>query len=332
MKKHVKILLFVAIVVSFLSCQKETIVTENEQEKLTIESIYEMIGKVETAYNGLEPKEEYEVYDSLGKVETFVSDEVLKLLSQVHSENHKEPMLKSASNPMVGVIKVNGYTCGNYDLLEIFMDCEDSNPGTCYLGNPHADWTVDGNKNVWLRFCIVPLSNFSNHKLMDYAVLAFDKGGGANFVERSFDNEDKNNKNQTKYNNVVCDRYPNMKLSYVGDAVLQDHNTTLAFYYFPSNSYSRTGFPNLGIEYSVFSKFQVTPAMHPFYFAFNGGVLTDDEDSKNANWWKFNGRQNDSDYTSFVSTFMDCEERWGSSSTRLHYLLVSQLPSNIKNP
>ena len=45
-------------------------------------------------------------------------------------------------------------SCGGWDELEVFMDCEDLNSQSSKSGTTGASY-VDGNKNVHLKFCVV---------------------------------------------------------------------------------------------------------------------------------------------------------------------------------
>jgi len=225
--------------------------------------------------------------EGMQKVETVMTDESLKQETSAWAEyseameneyersnSLRKKSTKSAYGNFVGVIKqkfwsIPPYTtgCGEYDELWVFMDCEDSNNN-----NNKGGWTgatvVD--RNITLKFCLVPQSLFSRSKYHTYAVLDLNWEPYAN-IERYFDNEDDGNTNYVKLNGTEIN--PNY---YFPDALEQSNNTLLSFYVFwqDANNGSTT-FPNLGIQYGVFGTLSGKS---------QGYVYSDDEDNSNVNY------------------------------------------------
>jgi len=163
----------------------------------------------------------------------------------------------------VGIIPDNNCPQGS-ESITIYMDDEDTHNESKLTG-----WVGATSSLTKFKFCRVngdqfkPLSNGEA-----YAVLKLSDSCPNNSIEfsRFFDNEDDRNNNQTTGN-----IYPN----------IVNRNTTLKFCYFKGRASGMSSFPNIGINYGVFS---------PSNFALSiesGQIYTDDQDdtekAKNAN-------------------------------------------------
>jgi hypothetical protein len=235
------------------------------------------INKLEYAYVDGNLKIETDSTDSAKKIEFRASDEYLATIKKLGDTPNASRKNVSAVSSLVGerVGVIADYnsagSTGAYDVLEIFMDCEDTRNA-----NGREGWiggnTVD--RNVTLKLCLVPKSLFSGYKYTRYAVLSLDYGMD-HMIERFFDNEDSNNKNSIKLKGEVIKQD---KISEkLGGGITQDKNTTLCFYYYDQDT--KTGmesFPDLGIHYGVFGSTAENNRS-------KGWILTDDEDSNNAN-------------------------------------------------
>lgn len=241
-------------------------------------------------------KLEYSYVDGNSKIETDSTDSTVKKefqapsrylatikhLSEDRNGSKKSVMaVSSLVGTRVGVIADYVTSTGGYDVLEIHMDCEDSNPNNVKSGWIGAN-TVD--KNVTLKLCLVPKSLFSSYKYAQYAVLSLDYGY-QNMIERKFDNEDSGTQNWTNLNGtrLSSDAIYNQ----LGNGIQQDINTTLCFLVYDQNT--ETGmesFPDLGISYGVFGSTAENRS--------KGYIITDDEDSNNANqcWYNWNNLSN----------------------------------------
>ena len=254
--------------------EKNNELTESSQKDATTS-----INKLEYAYVDGNLKIETDSTDSAQKIEFRASDEYLATIKKLGDTPNGLRKNVSAVSSLVGkrVGVIADYdspgSTGTYDVLEIFMDCEDTRNA-----NGREGWT-GGNtvdKNVTLKLCLVPKSSFSGYKYTKYAVLSLDYGWD-HMIERFFDNEDSNNKNSIKLNGKILDSKGILNLGGVGGGITQDKNTTLCFYYYDQDT--KTGmesFPDLGIHYGVFGSTEESGRGR-------GWISTDDEDKKNAN-------------------------------------------------
>jgi hypothetical protein len=172
---------------------------------------------------------------------------------------------KARGYSFVGVFK--GLTCAGNEELRIHMDCEDSNPQSKVV-----DWTGDSyadyRKNIVFRFCIVP-NNFTKTNY-DYAVLNLTSNvpNSTYRIDRSFDNDDKHNKNRSTINGSYTSGWK-------AYALLSGKNLQLSWIMYPKISSSQT-LPNFNMFYGVLGKFGTNK--------YNKGYIdTDDEDRRNGN-------------------------------------------------
>lgn len=268
-----KITIAIMSIIMMIGCtEKNNELTESSQKDATTS-----INKLEYAYVDGNLKIETDSTDSAQKIESRASDEYLATIKKLgDTPNGLRKNVTSVSSLVgerVGVIAESNAPTGTYDVLEIFMDCEDSRNANGKSGWIGAN-TVD--RNVTLKLCLVPKSLFSRYKYTKYAVLSLDYGFN-NIIERFFDNEDSDNKNSVKLNGKILDSKGVSDLTEARCGITQDKNTTLCFYvYYKDDKTGMESFPDLGIQYGVFGSTDENTRS-------KGWISTDDEDSKNAN-------------------------------------------------
>jgi hypothetical protein len=265
----------IAITLIFLlSCEKDQIATTND-------TLGKEIAKIETSYQEGASKIETKLVSGIQKIETSASEdykaEIRRELEKSYTKQNT--YLKSGSG-WVGVLKDG--TCGSYQELNIFMDCEDGNWNTSgygYVGNS----SIDSNGNVNLVFCVVSQYHFARCQF-DYAVLDISGNplpSDVNGFTRGIDNEDNNNKNKVTLNGTtISGAYGNNYFN---------TNTTLAFQFYPKNHSTVANCfgeftQYMGIylhDFGVFGKSQGTGS--PTFVRRHGSITSDDEDSRNAN-------------------------------------------------
>ncbi len=287
-------LLFLFAGALFVSCHDEQEYTPTS-----------LISKVETDYH--EGVAKFEGFTNEMKVESSLpDDQKFNFFSEVSKVSESYVKNKRSYNPTartdfggydVGVFPLSGQCPVEYEQVEIFMDCEDSNPATKVTKNFEVTEDqyairVDGNKNIRLIFCRVDGRLFKAFKQESGATLAYGVLQLGNLsistypyyhlIKRNFDNEDSSNKN-----------------SYVGDIApnVVNSNTTLRISVVASTpdvvnsgGYMDQGIPvNAlgGQRYGIFSDSYISPSG----LRTNRGykVSIDDEDSSNANWCTYDG-------------------------------------------
>ncbi|QTE22135.1 hypothetical protein [Polaribacter cellanae] len=172
---------------------------------------------------------------------------------------------KSSGINFVGVFK--DLTCAGNEELKIFMDCEDSRPTT-----KTEDWTgdsyADRNKNLTLKFCIVP-NNFVKTNY-DYAILNLTSNvpNSTIRIDRYFDNQDRKNANNSTINGSLTQGWK-------GYTLLSGGNYQLSWIMYQKTNSSQA-LPSFNMSYGVLGRFGTNK--------YNKGyILSDDEDSRNAN-------------------------------------------------
>lgn len=262
-KNGLKITMCLALLFLF-SCEKDQ--NESASNMLT-----EEIGKVETIYKEGDIKIENTVDPAYQNVETSASESYKEKIRQDLEKSYsKQTTYLKSIGRVVGVIK--SVTCGSYQELMIYMDCEDGSSNLTSVNGWVGDCTVDGNSNVTLKFCVVGDANFSGAQ-NDFAVL--DLNGmlpesywpyGAGSIQRYFDNEDGSNKNRFSLGGTpLWGAYG--KCNFI-------NNINLAFHYY-AGGVSNDVYCNvyLGFSYGVFGQFGNN----------KGWINTNDEDNRNAN-------------------------------------------------
>lgn len=275
-KYIIPFLFSISIGLLLISCEKEDLSLVNEGNTVENDANYtiEQIEKAQYCYDYISSNNKNVDYD---KYETSASSDYIKLIKEKleYNEPIKKTLLKALGEQSVGVLK-NG-SCGTYHELRIFMDNEDNRPASKSFGWTGSSY-IDGDKNIWLKFCVVP-DAFSNSSRGGFAVLNLGfkfKNTSSDkfeqqFIERYFDNEDNSNKNRyesTWDGDNLGVLWPNT----------MDRNTKLIFRYYDKGKYDH-GFPDYGISYGVFGTLDG--------FSQKGYLYTDDEDSSNANWCRY---------------------------------------------
>lgn len=240
---------------------------EKDQNDSNNNMLTEEISKVETRYQEGDIKIENTLDPNFQKIETSAVESYKKKIIQALEDSYSKQTtyLKSAGNK-VGVIKSG--TCGSYQELMVFMDCEDGSNNISSVNEWVGDCGRDSNGNITLRFCVVNGAYFERTN-SNYAVLNLTGLSswpyGMGYIYRYFDNEDNNNANSFTLDGTPLWNY------WFGRCYLGS-NIGLGFYHYIANSSSPT-YPNLGFSYGVFGQFGNS----------KGSIITDDEDNKNAN-------------------------------------------------
>ncbi len=273
-KNGIKIAMAFSLVF-LLSCEKDG----NDP---TNNSLSNEIKKIETTYKEGAIKLENKITSGIQKVETTADEKYRESIRREleKSFSKQTTYLKSGSG-WVGVLK-NG-SCGSYQELNIFMDCEDGNwntSGSGWIGNN----SIDTNGNVNLVFCVVSQYNFTRCHF-DYAVLDISGNplpSGVNGFTRYIDNEDSNNKNKVTLNGTtISGAYGNNYFN---------ANTTLAFQFYPNNGTIETDCFQYGLGYAgiYLHDFGLLAKPQSYTYPSNilnyGSITSDDEDSGNANY------------------------------------------------
>jgi len=273
-KNVLKIVMAISLIF-LLSCEKDQIDTTNN-------TLTQEIGKIETSYQEGAIKLETKLVSGIQKVETTADENYKESIRQEldRSISKQITYLKSGSG-WVGVFK-NG-SCGSYQELNIFMDCEDSNwytSGWGWVGNN----SIDAGGNVSLVFCVVSQYHFTRCHF-DYAVLDISGNplpSGVNGFTRYIDNEDSGNINKVTLNGTtISGAYGNNFFN---------ANTKLAFQFYPNNGSSQTDCFEYGIGYDgiYLHDFGLLAKAQSYTYPSNilnyGSITSDDEDSGNANW------------------------------------------------
>ncbi len=297
MRKILTLTVILSVFLSVTSC-------ENEEDAMVKKPVTELLDKVETSYMVGDEKIETSFQEGVDKKETDAPEGYkLALMELFEKELNKIPKTRSTKGTrgeLVGVIKY--LSCGRYDELEIHMDCEDShnhnyvlpyrkmdnNGNYSYVPSWVGDTEVD--KNITLKFCLVPKRLFKKFEHYSYGVLSttFEQSSNDYYFQRHFDNEDSKTKNWVKLNGV---RKTNHDIAQeLGNGFDLRDNTLLTFQIFlsekghGSSDPTPKNFPNLGIEYGVFGYIGQGWVEENV----TGGVHIDDEDHKNMNYLKRN--------------------------------------------
>lgn len=306
MKNTNKTLAVIASLLVLSSCnEKEEMVQDN--------SLASQIEKIETSYvegsSKKETKENTTTRRSIEKDETFANDELIRRIedeliigdsgggggtggsgSGGSGSGYVPPKNVVAPTSAIGQVGVFKHTsCGGYPELKVFMDNEDGRNISTVSGDGGAI-RFDRNGNVTITFCIVPSSSFSRHLAYEYAVLNVSGSlkHGVSRIDRLFDNEDSNNKNNSKLHTYTpWASYPKETVASFngnyGYSNLGGRNTLLVFDYYKSGGGNAPAIsplpsiPNL-YKYGALGRFVHNAT------GYSGYLLTDDEDSRNANY------------------------------------------------
>lgn len=250
------------------SCTKDEVLAEDL-------NLTDEIAKIETSYKQGYVKVEF-TSDSKNIEETVASSEFMKQLMATVADSYskQKTSLKSGSTYYTkGVFK--NTTCGNYQELDIFMDSEDRRCISTKSGSVGTS-TVDGNGNIMLKICIIDDVIFGPVLNHHYGILNLgSQEPGVSRLVRGFDNEDSGNNNKAWIDNVEFN-------GTLGDCNIGsiNPNTKLSFSYYDqyySNEdlpypWDYNHLPSLGFSYYVLASWG------------SGWILSDDEDSGNANY------------------------------------------------
>jgi hypothetical protein len=272
--KKITIISIIIIGIIIYSCKKEEDIINNN-------TVTNKIAKIETLYQNGNIKNESKHLKN-GKEETIADDsEIDSVRNIVESEINEfiERNPETKGDGYVGVIKVE--TCMGYDEFDIRIDTEDDDAES-WISGSIGSCSIDGNKNITLRFCLVPKMYFErlSNKIGSYAVLQVspkidytDKT-----ITRYIDAEDDNNQSYFVYNGVVYN--PN-QLAYqlVAPTYLTNvGNIYMQFIYYEESETGAMDLPtiNAQLNYGVFGTLKNKP---------HGEIYTDDEDDSNDNYF-----------------------------------------------
>jgi hypothetical protein len=257
----------VLILFFIYSCEKD----ENDTNS---NSITKQIVALETTYKEGDVKIEFPWYPGFQKNESVHDASLnLKVRNELAKSYSKQTTYLKSGYNNVGVIKDG--SCGPYQELYIFMDCEDSGAMSSQSGYHGDSWVnVNSSRNAYLYFCVVSWAFFQATNV-DYAVLDLQSGNwpnGVSKIRNIMDTENRRNINQifqggTRQSDGTNVGGTNMLNSWYGSTGVTNSLVELGYYYYPKVSNS-TPFPNLGISYGVFGSFGAN----------QGSIFVDNED------------------------------------------------------
>lgn len=221
--------------------------------------------------------------DNDEKVETKATDEYLEMLQTRLAEATSFGTNKSAAaTQYVGVVKEE--TCGNYDEIRIFYDCEDHRNRTSSKGYV-GGWKIT--ENIAMKFCLVPADLFKNTK-DHYGLFNFSTSShiGNDYehhdvalIQVHMDAEDKKSETAIFYTkNGEKEIRDSHHLHSNNVMVVGNGNLSFQMFYFKPNNKSTYGYPDLGFNYGVFGVLYSEGDKNR-----QGNVYSDDEDKNNAN-------------------------------------------------
>ena len=216
------------------------------------------------------------------KVETTATEEYVAMLKERLGTERKASGNKStAMEQMVGVVKDK--TCGKYDEVRIYYDCQDRSSNDTYSHGYIGGWKVT--QNITMYFCLVPARLFHNtgdyYGVMNFSTdlhfvndWNFTKVGRIDGYMDAEDSKCGSAMYYTKHGQKEVDvRYS----SYVGNTQLVGNgNLYFEMFTFAADG-SNNDYPDLGFDYGVFGMF------NGGWSANQGKVHSDDEDKHNAN-------------------------------------------------
>ena len=189
-----------------------------------------------------------------------------------------------AATQYVGVVKDK--TCGKYDEIRIYYDCEDKRNHT-KSGGFVGGWHIT--HNITMRFCMVPANLFKRTKNY-YAVMNFspdthfqnDEGHkDVGLLRVYMDAEDNDSGTSIFYtrhgSNEIKDTYG---IHAHNARVAGKGNLNFQMFYFKPNNNSTESYPDLGFDYGVFGVLYPENKENEHR---QGYVYSDDEDKNNGN-------------------------------------------------
>jgi hypothetical protein len=287
------------------SCEKD----ENDTNSNTITK---QIVALETTYKEGDAKIEFPWYPGFQKNERVLDEGLtLKVRNELEKSYSKQTTYLKSGMKNVGVIKDG--SCGPYQELYIFMDCEDSGAASSQTGY-HGDSYVNVNssRNAYLYFCVVSWAFFQATNV-DYAVLNLQDGNwptGVSKITNVMINESNGNINRCTLNGS------DKKNTLIGETQVTSDLTYLGYYYYPKVSTS-TPFPNLGINYGVFGSFGAN----------QGTIFVDNEDGVGSwislqKWSLFSGTGLEPNVT-YPSNIANIVAVDGNCNTTLYFSKVN---------
>lgn len=189
-----------------------------------------------------------------------------------------------AATQYVGVVK--DQTCGKYDEIRIYYDCEDKRNHT-KSGGFVGGWHIT--HNITMRFCMVPANLFKRTKNY-YAVMNFSPDTHFQNDERHkdvgllhvyMDAEDSDSGTDIFYTKNGGREERDKYGFYSHKARVEgDGNLSFQLFYFKPNNNSTESYPDLGFDYGVFGVLYPENKENEHR---QGYVYSDDEDKNNGN-------------------------------------------------
>lgn len=219
------------------------------------------------------------------KVETSATEEYIDMLRErIREEETASGNKAVAATQYVGVVK--DQTCGKYDEIRIYYDCEDKRNHT-KSGGFVGGWHIT--HNITMRFCMVPANLFKRTKNY-YAVMNFspdthfqnDEGHkDVGLLRVYMDAEDNDSGTSIFYTrhggNEIKDTYG---IHAHNARVAGKGNLNFQMFYFKPNNNSTESYPDLGFDYGVFGVLYPENKENGHR---QGYVYSDDEDKNNGN-------------------------------------------------
>ena len=218
------------------------------------------------------------------KVETTATEEYVAMLKERLATERKASGIKStALEQMVGVVKDK--TCGKYDEVRIYYDCQDHSANDTYSHGFKGSWKVT--QNITMYFCLVPARLF--HNTGDYyGVMNFSSDfhfvndwnlKKVGRIDGFMDAEDSKCGSAMYYTKHGQKEVNVLYSSFVSNTKLVGNgNLYFEMFAFAADDPSN-GYPDLGFDYGVFGMFNYKKDWDEN----QGKVHSDDEDSHNAN-------------------------------------------------
>ena len=217
------------------------------------------------------------------KVETSATEEYIDMLRErIREEETASGNKAVAATQYVGVVK--DQTCGKYDEIRIYYDCQDHSANDTYSRGYKGSWTVT--QNITMRFCLVPGHLFKRTK-DHYAVMNFSpdhyfgndiQHKDVGLVNAYMDAEDSKCASAmfyTKYGSK--EKRVNNNIHSGNTHLSGNGNLSYQMFYFKANNNSTDSYPDLGFDYGIFGSLLDETSEN------QGFVHSDDEDSHNAN-------------------------------------------------
>ena len=220
------------------------------------------------------------------KVETSATEEYIDMLRErIREEETASGNKAVAATQYVGVVK--DQTCGKYDEIRIYYDCEDKRNHT-NSGGYVGGWHIT--HNITMRFCMVPANLFKRTKNY-YAVMNFSPDTHFQNDERHkdvgllhvyMDAEDSDSGTDIFYTKNGGREERDKYGFYSHKARVEgDGNLSFQLFYFKPNNNSTESYPDLGFDYGVFGVLYPENKENEHR---QGYVYSDDEDKNNGDY------------------------------------------------